>query len=133
METKTFTVRFAWSMPVVATYEVAVSADATPEQIVKAAHDAAEDDAWAAQEDCYNGVSNTFVDEIVDASDYGHYIPTPKDWTEAHVNKTPERELLRKIYLSMWQFDDGEETCIPNELADEVCKMFDDEKRPPVI
>jgi hypothetical protein len=125
MEKRTYSVLFAWYMPVTARYEVELPADATPEQIVQAAHDAAEHDVWSAQEDCCDGMGPTFVDEIVyEENNCDHEMPIPKNWTEAHVNKTPERELLHKIYLSMWQFDDGEETCIPNELAEEVCKVF---------
>lgn len=82
---KTYSVRFCWMMPVIHTQEVEVPDEATPEQIVRAAHDAAESAGWDNQEDDYNGVGPTFVDDIESESENAESVEIPHDWTEQHV------------------------------------------------
>lgn len=114
---KTYTVRFGWWMPVISEYSVEMPDDATPEQIVQAAHDAAEQDCWEAQEDNYNGVTETFVDQI--ASEYAT-LPIPKKWDEDRIMRehfvgAPRPKMPFRIVENAKQDD---ELMAPGEYSD---------------
>lgn len=118
---KTVIVRFGWWMPVLAEYAVEVPDDATPDQIVEAAHKIAEDDAWSKQFDVPDGITAVFVDEIA-AKDAppNERIPIPEKWGEdlivrEHFVGAPRPSLPFRIVENAKQDD---EKMVPGEYSD---------------
>lgn len=85
IEKRVYTVRFGWWMPVLAEYDVEMPEDATPEQIVEAAHKLGDEDCWSAQEDIPDGMTATFVDDILLRDERHKSISIPENWREDRI------------------------------------------------
>jgi hypothetical protein len=86
---KFYEVRFCWLMPVCTTVEVEVEdgETLTAAQIIQKAHDQADEEGWSDQKDIYDAISETFVDELSDNTDYegaeeGPDLEIPPEWRE---------------------------------------------------